>query len=261
MDFGSMLDDAYVYAKEGVWGRWGRWIVLVISLILFPLILGYMVRIYRGERPAPEPGEWGKQFFDGMKLLLVQLLYLAPVLLLIILAFIPLISTFVTLGAFGEDFSSMSDSQSERWLEEHPELISDLLVAGGFMVILLTIAIVLAFIITFFSFLGIVRFARTGHISEAFNFPAILAQIRRIGWISYILALIIITIIGYIFSMILNVFSFIPEIGNIIGFVVMILLYPPFILFSARFSCLVYDSGDEKPHVADDSTGIPPASQ
>jgi hypothetical protein len=132
-------------------------------------------------------------------------------------------------------------------MDSHPELISEILFAGIFMVLLLMVAIILAIVITIFSFLGVVRFARTRSISEAFNFSAILAQIRRIGWINYIIALIAITIIGYIFSMIMNFFSFIPFVGIFIEILVMGILYVPFLLFSARFSALVYDTGEEKP--------------
>ena len=246
MDFGSILDDSFAFAKEGVWGKWTRWILLIVSMIIFPLILGYMVRVYRGEKPAPELNDWWTLFIDGLKLLVVQIVYLAPVILLIILAFIPLISTLITAGVFSQDFSSMSNSQLERWLDNHPDFIPELLLTGGFMVILLIVAIILAIVITFFSFLGIVRFARTRSISEAFNFSAILAHIGRIGWINYIIALIAISIIGYIFSMILNFFSFIPLVGIFIEFFVMGILYVPFLLFSARFSSLVYDAGEEK---------------
>ncbi|OPY37253.1 MAG: hypothetical protein A4E34_00047 [Methanoregula sp. PtaU1.Bin006] len=242
-----MLDDSFAYAKEGIWEKWSRWLLLIISMIIFPLILGYIVRIYRGTKPAPELEGWGSMFIDGLKLLVVHIVYWAPVILLVILAFIPLVSALITSGALFEDFSSMSDSQSERWFDSHPELISDLLMAGGFMVILMIIACFLAIIITIFSFLGVVRFSRSGSIGEAFNFSAILAHIARIGWFSYILALMIITIIGYIFSMILNIFSFIPVIGDFVQLFVMIILYVPFILFSSRFSCLVYDAGEEKP--------------
>lgn len=246
MDFGTMLDDSFSYAKEGIWEKWSRWVILIMSMIIFPLILGYIVRIYRGEQPAPEPGHWCSLFIDGMKLLVVQIVYIAPVILLVILAFIPMISTLVTSGVLSQEFSSMSDSQSERWLESHPELISDLMIAGGLMVLLLLVAIILAIIITFFSFLGVVRFARTGSISEAFNFSGILSHIQRIGWVNYIIALITITIIGFIFSIILNFFSIIPLIGPIVGLIITIILYVPFLLFSARFSTLVYDAGEEK---------------
>jgi hypothetical protein len=245
MNFGSVLDDSFAYAKDGVWNKWTRWALLILSLIIFPLILGYIVRIYRGEQPAPEPGEWGGLFVDGLKLLVVQIIYMAPVILLVILACIPLIFTLATSGVFSQDFASMSDSQSERWLDTHPELISELLFAVGFMVLLIGVAILLAIIMTLFSFLGVVRFARLRSISEAFNFSEILAHIRRIGWMNYIIALITITIIGFIFSMVLNIFSFIPVIGMIIGIIATVILYVPFLLFSGRFSALVYDAGVE----------------
>jgi hypothetical protein len=246
MDFGSMLDDSFAYAKDGVWGRWTRWLLLIVSMLIFPFIFGYMVRIYRGESPAPEPEKWLELFIDGLKLLLVQIVYFLPVILLVILAFIPLISTLVSSGVFSQDFSSMSDSQSKQWLDSHPELISELLFTGGFMILLLLVAVILGIIITLFSFLGVVRFARTRSVSEAFNFSAILAHIGRIGWINYIIALIAITIIGYVFSTILNFFSFIPIVGIFIELLVMGILYVPFLMFSARFSTLVYDAGEEK---------------
>jgi hypothetical protein len=241
MDFGSMLDDSFAYAKNGVWEKWTRWLLLILSMLIFPFILGYMVRVYRGEKPAPETGEWGRLFIDGLKLLLVQILYFTPVILLIILAFMPMISTLLSSGALTQDFGSMSDSQIERWLSSHPQLLSAL----GLMVLLLLIAVILALVIMFFSFLGVVRFARTRSISEAFNFSAILSHIGRIGWVNYILAMIIISVIGFIFSIIMNFFSLIPIIGIIIELIVMVILYVPFILFSARFSACVYDAGEE----------------
>jgi hypothetical protein len=256
MDFGSMLDDSFAYAKEGIRERWTRWLLLIISMIIFPLILGYIVRIYRGEKPAPEPGEWWELFIDGLKLLVVQIIYLLPVILLVILAFVPVVSTLINSGALSDNFGSMSESQMDRWLSSHPELIS----AAGMMVVLLLVAVLLAMIISIFSYLGVVRFARTRSISEAFNFSAILGYIRRIGWINYILALIIITIIGFIFSMVLNIFSFIPVIGDVIEIVVMVILYVPFLLFSARFSALVYDAGEEHTPQISEQTGTVPIS-
>jgi hypothetical protein len=261
MDFGLMLDRSFAYAKEGVWGRWSRWLVLIGCMIVFPLILGYIVRIYRGEKPAPEPGEWGTLFIDGLKLLVVYIVYWTPVILLLLLALIPFIMTLVSAGVFSESFSAMSESQLERWMDNHPELISQLLLTGGFMALLIFIAVILAIVITFLSFIGIVRFARANSISEAFNFSAIIAHIGRIGWINYIIALITISVIGYIFGTILNFFSYIPVIGIFVGLLLTGILYVPFILFSARFSALVYDYGEEGSLKLSDTTGIPRVSQ
>jgi MFS family permease len=257
MDFGSMLDDSFAYAKDGVWERWTRWLLLIVSMIIFPLILGYIVRIYRGEKPAPEPREWGTLFIDGLKLLLVQIVYFLPVILLVILAFVPMISTLIASGALSEDFGTMSESQATRWLTSHPELLS----AAGMMVLLLLVAIVLAIIIMIFSFIGTVRFARIRSISAAFDFSGILAHIGRIGWINYIIALLIITVIGFIFGMVLNIFSVIPVIGGIIGFIISVILYVPFILFSARYATLIYDAGEEKPAHLSGQAGTGPARQ
>jgi len=182
-------------------------------------------------------------FLDGLKLLLVEMVYAAPVILLIILAFIPLLSSLITGGALYTNPSTLTDAQIQQWIRVHPEFIS----AIGQMVILLLLAALFGIIISVFSFLGVVRFARTGRMTEAFNFSAIISHIRRIGWLNYILALIVITVIGCIFGMITNVFSIIPVIGDSLGLVMMIILYVPWIVFTSRYAVLVYDTGDVKP--------------
>jgi len=249
MEFGQMLDESFNYAKESVWGKWTKWLLLLVSLIIFPLIIGYMVRIYRGEKPAPELKEWGSMFIDGLKLLVIEIIYAAPVILLVIAAFLPLVSTLITSGAFNVNFAGMSEAQAQQWFMSHPEFIS----AAGLMMIFILLAVIFAIFITIFSFIGSVRFARTGKISEAFNFSAILAQIRRIGWINYIVALLIICVIGFVFGMIFNFLSFIPVIGCIIGLVVMVILYVPFIVFTSRYTALVYECGEEKVPVTPES--------
>jgi MFS family permease len=242
MDYGTMLDESFSYAKEGVWNKWTRWLLLIVSMIIFPLILGYMVRIFRGETPAPEPGQWGSMFIDGLKLFLVELIYAAPVILLFIIAFLPLISSLITTGALYQDFSAMSQAQTQQWILSHPEFIS----AAGFMMMIFMLAIILAIIITIFSFIGTIRFAATGSMSEAFNFSEILSHIRRIGWVNYILALLVIGIIGFIVGMIINLFSMIPKYGDIVSIIVMLIIYVPFILFSSRYNRRVYEAGLEK---------------
>lgn len=85
MEIGKSLGDSLEYAKEAVWGKWSRWILLIISTIIFPLILGYTMEIYRGKKPAPELEHWGKLFIDGLKLIVAQIIWAIPVIIIAIL--------------------------------------------------------------------------------------------------------------------------------------------------------------------------------
>lgn len=47
IDFSRMLGDSFEYTREALWERWNRWVILIISIIIFPLILGYLMQILR----------------------------------------------------------------------------------------------------------------------------------------------------------------------------------------------------------------------
>jgi hypothetical protein len=238
MDYSSMLSDSFQYAKDCVWGNARRWFLLVVSMIIFPFILGYCVRIYRGERPAPALEQWGNLFVDGLKLFVIELIYAMPVILLILISFLPFFSTIISTGVLSQDFTAMTDAQADQFLSSHPEILSAL----GTIVILIIVAIVLAIIIGIFSFIGTVRFARTVSVAEAFNFTAILATIKRIGWIKYLFALIVIGIIGILYGFVMELVGMIP----VIGFVLWFILNPPLIIFVSRYTALVYNAGEEQ---------------
>jgi len=82
MDYTRLLGDSFDYTKEALWGRWTRWLLLLISTIIFPLIYGYSVRVMSGTKPAPEPEGWIGLFIDGIKLIVISLVYTIPVFLL-----------------------------------------------------------------------------------------------------------------------------------------------------------------------------------
>ncbi len=87
VDSGKILEQSFRYAKEGLEGKWDTWLLLIISCIIFPLFLGYMLRIYRGTDTSPQLDSWGGMFSDGIKLLLVALCYALPVLILEVVLF------------------------------------------------------------------------------------------------------------------------------------------------------------------------------
>ncbi len=236
MDYGSMISDAFAYTKDGLWGNARRWFLLLVCLVIFPFLFGYIVRVFCGENPAPELEKWGSMFINGLKLLVVQLIYALPVILLIIAAFLPFFSSLFAAGAFSDNAAVMTDEQVEQLLAANPAILSSL----GIMLILLAIAIIAAVIIGIFSFIGAIRFARTGSIKEGFNFSAILATIRKLGWINYLLALVIIWVAGMLYGFIMNLFMMVP----VIGFIIWFFLYPPFIIFTSRYACLVYDAAE-----------------
>ena len=80
-----------------------------------------------------------------------------------------------------------------------------------------------------------VRFARTDSFGEAFNFSAILAHIGRIGWGSYLLALIVLMAVIFVISFVLGI---IP----VIGWLISIVIGPAISIFAARYITLLYDS-------------------
>ena len=226
-----MLGDSLGYAKDGLVGHWKRWILLIISTIIFPLIMGYMMEIWRGKTPAPEPAQWGKMFIDGLKLLVAAIIYAIPV-ILIILVF----------GGFAF-FTAIQEaamSGDPEFFTNNMEVLMPLVAA--FMVGLL-VAFIVAVILSLFSTIGFVRMARTERFGEAFNFGAILETIRKIGWGSYILALIILFIVAGIIWFVINLLSAIPFIGWLIALV----LLPFMIIFEARYITMVYEASGAVP--------------
>lgn len=220
MDIGKTAGDSFEYAREGLFGKWTKWFLLVISCIIFPLFTGYTMRIYRGAHPSPEPDDWGTMFIDGIRLIIVGIIYALPVIILEI----------VIIGGAGLALFMGTPYQSV-----HPGAVPGLAgaVLAGVLVLVL-VAVIIGLVAT----IAYVRFARTGSFGEAFNFREILATIGRIGWITYIFALIV---MGIIVGIIEIICLLIPVIG-----IVLFLILLPFIgMFSARYITLLYDSAGE----------------
>lgn len=211
VDIRKTMTDSLDYAKDAVWGKWARWILLIVSTIIFPLILGYTLEVYRGKKPAPEPANWGTLFVDGLKLFVIQLVYAIPV-FIVLLVFVGGGALLATRGTPGA------------------------IIAGvGSIALGVILTVIVAVIIDFIEAIGIVRFARTGKMGEAFNWGAILDRIGKIGWGPYLAAIIAVFLVAFIVAIIV---SLIPVIGIFLVFIIA----PPLTLFVARYVTLVYDS-------------------
>jgi hypothetical protein len=215
MDYGSMVGDSFEYAKEAVVGKWNKWVMLIIATILLGLpLMGYVLKVLRGEKPAPEVEDWGTLFIDGIKFLIVSIIYAIPI---IIVEFLLLGAAFA--GAMSGDATAA-------------------MAAAGAMVVGLIVVLILAIIIALFEFIGVVRFARTGSIGEAFNFSAILATIGKIGWVPYIIALVVLVVCDIVIGIVVTILMMIP----VLGFLLYLCLISPIALFVSRYICQVYDS-------------------
>jgi hypothetical protein len=154
-------------------------------------------------------------FSDGIRYLVIQIIYAIPVFIILAL----------TIGAMLMAAFS-AGSEMEAILP---------IIAGALIGIF--IALIVAFIIGLFAVIGVIRFARTGSIGEAFNFSAIMATIGRIGWGSYILALIIGIVIVVIVGIVLGIIPY-------IGWILQLIVSPFITVFYTRYITLIYETGE-----------------
>ncbi len=213
MGIGENLGESFEYTKEALVGKWKRWILLTIISII-PIVqfitYGYTLRVMRGIKPAPELEDYVKLFIDGLLYFIIALIWLIP--------------TFIIGGILigGSILALMSGSDAIG-------------IAG--MGIGLLVTFIVAAICGLFSTIGIVRFARMEKFGEAFAFGAIMEKIGEIGWVNYIISLIVVGIVVGIIYMVLVI---IPVIGWLLMFIAM----PFLLIFSSRFICNLYDSAE-----------------
>ncbi len=239
-DYDMMVHDAFAYAKEGVYERTDRWVRLILGTILLGIPLsGYIIRIYRGATPAPAVEDWGALFIDGLKLMVIGLIYAIPVIIIALAPYFFRHATAMAPAPVGtvQPFDMGAAGQTV-----------------GLVFLSILIMVIVDIIIAILLPIASIRFARTRDFFEAFNFRAIIGHIGKIGWLTYILALIVLLlIIGlplFIVEMIvIFVGFFVGHIFIALGlFLLLILIIAPLLsTFQARFMTRVYDLGTEVP--------------
>jgi hypothetical protein len=259
MEIGEILSDSLAYTKEAFVGKWVRWLIFIILglpialisilynkemmmsgakpsfehfpwveilvLVVIGILLsffasGYMVRIYRGTKPAPDFDNWGDLFLDGFRMLIVSFLWMLPVIICVVVVAAIAAAVFI---------SAMGGSSGGGVL---------LIVVG---LIALLVAIIVAVIVMLFATMGVIRFARTGSIREGIRFSTIREHIGQIGWGKYIIALVVLVVVNFIFMLIVLIPSLIPVVGDVVSLIVS----PLIMVFTARYYTLVYDMAGE----------------
>ncbi len=225
MEYGTVISRAFEYTKDALIGKWMHWIILaVLSLVqsltlsLIPLLTGYSVRVLSGKTPAPEVDDWVRLFVDGWKLNIITLIYLIPAILV-----------FLIFGGIGVIGVLAGEAAGGDLATIGAAVLS---VLGGIM-----IAGIIAIIMAFIALFAIMRFARTDSFGEAFNFSAILNHIGKLGWGTWIIAVIILLVIAIVYGFVVGLLASIP----ILGWLIVLFLNVAFIIFYARYFALVYE--------------------
>lgn len=219
MGIGDNLSSSFNYAIDGLVGKWSKWVILIIGTIIFPILAGYNIRVLKGGATAPEADDILGMLIDGIKMYIIGIVYM------IIPCIIGLVMLILTAGSGLAALSGLNTSDPGAFIG----------FLFGSVAVAFIVWVVFAFIFGLFEIIGIIRFARSGSMGEAFAFSEIMDKIGSIGWINYIISLIVLGIVMFIIYFILMI---IP----IIGWLLILILGPLLSIVVARYQSNLYDS-------------------
>lgn len=193
-------------------------ILVAVSLVAALVLEGYVYRVYRHPLRPPDLEDPVGLALSGVRLLVVSVVYLIP--------FFAALLIFGGIGVAG----ILASGQSQD--------MAALLSALGTLGLAVLLALIVWVVVGLISSLALVRCAQRDEIREAFNVSAIVEHIGRIGWVNYIVALVVLWVVLGIAYVAIGVFSGLPVIGWIAGVVIGLAA----LIFFARYLSLVYDS-------------------
>jgi hypothetical protein len=221
MEIGEIISDAIKFPSQ----KWSKVVILGIILII-PIVnfigAGYLFRIlkatFAGIDELPDFDEVGELFIDGLKILVVGIVYAIPVVIIG-----ALVSIILGLGAQATTVSSF-------------DMFA--IVAGSL------VYVIIAIIIGLIESIAIANMALyEGDLGAAFKFSEIMERISLIGWGKYIVWYIIMVLLG---AVVYAVAAGITIVTFGIGIIVAILvIYPYFSIFGARSLALLFASSEE----------------
>lgn len=204
---------------------WTKILILTIISII-PIVnfmsAGYMLRIIKstlaGIDEVPGFDDLGELFIDGIKILIVSIVYMIVPLIIYFVALLPLM---------------LSDPSNPSVL------------LSGIAIVILLIDIIVSIIFALVLYPAIVNMALyDSEIGAAFRFSEVLGRIKAIGWGDYILWIIAIIITSAIVGVILGIVGFILAF-ILIGFLVWFAMGAYLTMFQARSIGLLFSESLE----------------
>ncbi len=224
MEIGEIISDAVKYPSAA----WSKVVILGIILII-PIVnfigLGYLFRIlkatFAGIDELPDFDSVGELFIDGLKIIVVSIVYAIPVIIIGgIIALLLNISPTATTSPTGLDMFAFALSYS--------------------------VYLIVALIIGLVQVVAIGNMALYNELGAAFKFSEIMDRIAVIGWGKYIawyVIMVLLALVAYAIAAAITLVTF--GIGIIL---VILIIYPYFSLFSVRsFALLFADSEEGEP--------------
>lgn len=231
MEIDQIMHDAYSFTRTALAEHPARWIALTIIALVPVLnlaVVGYLARVFGNEAEPPALDDFPRLFIDGLRLVAVSIGYL-------------IVNGCVFLLLAG---GAILVAGGMYLIENHPfddiSVISLMLGAMsiGAFYLLVAIASVIVVAVTLLYFMAMVRAARTRSIGQAFAIGGILDQIREIGWLNYLSALLI---LNFGVSLLAYVVIGLGLLTLGIGLILVFPLIPALGVFTARYLSNVYD--------------------
>ncbi|MCZ9313197.1 MAG: DUF4013 domain-containing protein [Methanocorpusculum sp.] len=210
------LNKSVDFAKNRLFGNWVDWLILIILCIIpfigWLLLLGFIVRVYRGGEA--KLGEWIKMLIDGILLVIIAIIY----------SIIPAIVGII----FGASLYAINPMDPMGSLTA---------LTAGVSIIGVIVTLIVSIIFGIMGTMAIVRFAKEESLGAAFQFGEIFKIIGKIGWVHYILSWIVLAII---FAVIFFIFFLLALV--IIGLILMLIFAPFLAIWEARYFAQLYES-------------------
>jgi hypothetical protein len=229
LKFTEILSDSFRYPLTNLKRYIILGILLFFSFLIIPGILanGYMLRIikhsFKDSNDFPPFNEWLSLFEDGIKYLIVNIVYLSIPLFVTIF-----ISIIIVSMAPISDFNTFFNT---------------------FVSVLIIIGLIILTIPYFLSLIALPHIVKKNKLGSLFEIKNLLNVIRRIGWIKYLAAVVLLTL----FSILVSALSFIPQILHmnqllvfLISAVLSLFIGPYLLSFHGKLLALLYQEGIEQ---------------
>lgn len=230
MDVGNVMTDSLKYPSS----NWKKVLILgvmiLFSFLIIPLfiVLGYFIRVLKaslaGLEDLPEFDEWVDMIVDGIKVLLVGIVYSLPAIVIMVVSMI----------AIWGSLSSITAIQSTGM---SPTTALGMFTGIGFIGMI--VAILYMLIITPILYIAIANMAYNEELGAAFRVSEIFGLISQIGWVDLIVWYVVVILIGFVVSFIGGIIGIIPIIGGIIA---ALTVYPYYNIFLSRAIAWLYAS-------------------